>query len=219
MVVQIYSITKPEDAKKLCEMGVDNIGVMVGNQQGKYTLTYDFANKVFNEILPGHKKVAFSKSEDIRDLFEICDKTRPDILHIGTTDIRLKKSDVDLITDKFPDIELMKSIFVQDKTAIQDALFWQDSVHYLLLDTTTAESPSGATGKIHDWNIGREIVNKIHIPVILAGGLKIENVAEAIRTVRPYGVDSMTGTNLDDSTQKDFNKVSEFVKLAKSVTI
>ena len=52
---------------------------------------------------------------------------------------------------------------------------------------------SGGTGKVHDWSISRRIVAAVPLPVFLAGGLTPENVGEAIRTVRPFGVDLCTG--------------------------
>ena len=55
---------------------------------------------------------------------------------------------------------------------------------------------AGARGETHDWAVSREIVERSRIPVILAGGLSAENVAEAIATVRPWGVDSFTHTDV-----------------------
>jgi phosphoribosylanthranilate isomerase len=51
----------------------------------------------------------------------------------------------------------------------------------------------GGTGRVHDWSISRRIVEASPVPVFLAGGLTPSNVAEAIRTVRPFGVDLCTG--------------------------
>ena len=75
----------------------------------------------------------------------------------------------------------------------------------------------GATGSTHDWSISREIVKSISKPVILAGGLSPENVAIAIREVRPWGVDSNTHTNYPGTWKKDPARVLKFVQAAKSV--
>ena len=71
----------------------------------------------------------------------------------------------------------------------------------------------GASGKVHDWNVSKAIVDSVKIPVVLAGGLSPENVREAIERVKPWGVDSLTHTNktLDDGNfVKDIIKVREF---------
>jgi len=51
----------------------------------------------------------------------------------------------------------------------------------------------GGTGRTHDWNVSREIVKEVTVPVFLAGGLRSDNVADAVRTVGPFGVDVCTG--------------------------
>ena len=55
-----------------------------------------------------------------------------------------------------------------------------------------------------------------HIPVILAGGLMPENVAEAVRVVKPWGVDSFTHTNIPGTKRKDPERVKAFVEAAKA---
>jgi phosphoribosylanthranilate isomerase len=51
----------------------------------------------------------------------------------------------------------------------------------------------GGTGRVHDWAVSRRIVECAGVPVFLAGGLKAENVAEALRVVGPAGVDVCSG--------------------------
>jgi len=80
----------------------------------------------------------------------------------------------------------------------------------LLLDSKV-EGRSGGTGQAHDWKISRKIRDTVHpFPVILAGGLNPSNVGEAIKTVRPYGVDVATGVESDG--EKSALKVGRFLK-------
>jgi phosphoribosylanthranilate isomerase len=82
------------------------------------------------------------------------------------------------------------------------------------------QKDSYTSGETHDWNISREIVRQIKIPVILAGGLSPENVAEAISHVQPWGVDSLTHTNQllpDGSFRKDIDRVGKFMRAGKGV--
>ncbi len=73
---------------------------------------------------------------------------------------------------------------------------------------------SGATGKTHDWEASRKIVESAAKPVILAGGLTPENVSRAILQVRPAGVDAHTGVEAADGT-KDAALVRAFVREAR----
>jgi phosphoribosylanthranilate isomerase len=89
----------------------------------------------------------------------------------------------------------------------------------LLLDShRPGDIQIGALGTTHDWELDRKIVEAVSIPVIIAGGLGPDNVAEAIRTVRPAGVDSKTQTDREDGSHaKDLDKVRRFVNRAKSL--
>ncbi len=79
----------------------------------------------------------------------------------------------------------------------------------LLLDASTKDMPGG-TGTTIDWDMARKVVEEADLPVILAGGLTPENVAEAINRVRPYGVDVASGLEREAGI-KDEKKVADFV--------
>ena len=65
---------------------------------------------------------------------------------------------------------------------------YQPVCDYYLLDTNDPNAVDvGATGLTHDWNISARMVQEAHIPVILAGGLSVDNVAEAVKFVKPWG--------------------------------
>ena len=87
-------------------------------------------------------------------------------------------------------------------------------VDELLLDSRTGNK-TGGTGIVHEWNISRRIVRQSRKPVWLAGGLKISNLKEAIRTVKPYGVDVETGVQNPDGS-KNYYSINEFISIAKS---
>ena len=74
----------------------------------------------------------------------------------------------------------------------------------------------GGTGIVTDWSLAAEVARAV--PVLLAGGLTPENVAEAIREVRPYGVDVSSGVESVPG-KKDRAKVQAFIKTAKLVSL
>jgi len=86
----------------------------------------------------------------------------------------------------------------------------------VLLDTALA-GKSGGTGVPHNWEVSSEIVLNSGMPVILAGGLNPNNVKDAVRSVRPYAVDTASGVEIDG--KKDEKKVIEFIKKAKGYEI
>jgi len=86
------------------------------------------------------------------------------------------------------------------------------------LDSFTKDQ-YGGTGKVHDWTLSMQIKDAVApVPVILAGGLKPENVKEAILTVKPYAVDVASGVEVSPGV-KDHEKVRAFVENAKQIKL
>ncbi len=73
----------------------------------------------------------------------------------------------------------------------------------------------GGTGQVIDWSLARVLADQM--PIILAGGLRADNVAEALRQVRPWGVDVASGVESAPGV-KDLKKVAEFVQAVRSFT-
>jgi phosphoribosylanthranilate isomerase len=71
----------------------------------------------------------------------------------------------------------------------------------------------------HDWRISHRIVDLARIPVMLAGGLGPDNVADAIRVVRPAGVDSKTKTDCHGSHAKDLERVRRLYAAGRSAAL
>lgn len=99
--------------------------------------------------------------------------------------------------------------------ALEQMVGEHEGVKGILLDAFDPEQ-FGGTGKRLDWNFAAEVVRSVALPVILAGGLTPDNVAEAIRIVRPYGVDVSSGVELSPGV-KDSIKVRDFIAAAKQV--
>jgi len=96
---------------------------------------------------------------------------------------------------------------------VRDASWKSDAADYpvgaVLLDTY-AEDRYGGTGATFDWRL---VEGSPH-PVILSGGLNPDNVAEAVRSVRPYGVDTGSGVEREPG-RKDHGKIRAFVEAAR----
>lgn len=114
-----------------------------------------------------------------------------------------------------PGLTLIKAVHVTGGESVSQAVAYSEHADMLVLDSRTKER-LGGTGQTHDWSISRRIVSAVKIPVILAGGLKPENVAEAIETVRPAGIDANSGLEHPDGS-KDFGKVMEFASAGRSM--
>lgn len=93
-------------------------------------------------------------------------------------------------------VRLVQVIHVVGESSLDEAIAIAPKVDALLLDSgnpSLAVKELGGTGRRHDWNVSRRIVEASPVPVYLAGGLNASNVVEAIETVGPYGVDVCSG--------------------------
>lgn len=200
----------------MAKLGVDNIGILVGKGEYAGELGFKQAKEIFKALPKGIKGVALSLSCNLNEIIELVKKVDPDILHLGALPEKLSLNQVKELKQRFPNLKIMRAIPVINKESINLAKKYEKIADYLLLDTfRKKDSQLGVTGKTHNWDISRKIVEAVKIPVILAGGLGPENVGEAIKKVRPAGVDSKTRTDRADGQGKDFKKVREFVIIAK----
>lgn len=85
-----------------------------------------------------------------------------------------------------------------------------DAVADALVIDSTDDAGAGGTGETHDWAKTGELADRLTSPVVLAGGLTADNVAEAVRVADPYAVDVASGVELSDG-RKDHNAVARFV--------
>ena len=95
-----------------------------------------------------------------------------------------------------PGIALVQVIHVTGEEAVAEALAVAPQVDALLLDSgnqSLAVKELGGTGRVHNWALSRQIVARSPVPVFLAGGLRPENVARAVREVQPFGLDLCSG--------------------------
>jgi len=204
------------EATQMCEIGVDHIGVLVGDGAFPREIAARQAREILNAVVDPARRIALTLSNDRDAIEQIADALQPDILHLGSLLTDIGVDDVLELKRLFPQIRIMRSIPVTGPESISASKQFASAADYLLLDSyKTSDQQIGATGVIHDWAISRKIVESVSIPVILAGGLGPENVGYAIRAVHPAGVDSKTRTDLEGSHRKDLNKVKRFVQLAK----
>jgi phosphoribosylanthranilate isomerase len=218
VVVQIYGVTTPDDANLVARLGADHVGVAV-DESGLAPdgVTPEDASRILATLPSGPVRVALTLSRDPQDINEVSAVVAPDVLHIAAdVDVFGEQAVLDLKA-RYPAMKVMRTIPVDGPHALETARAFEDAADYLLLDTRLVGSGKiGATGSTHDWAISAQVVKAVRRPVVLAGGLSASNVGEAIRAVRPWGVDSYTLTCVEgDLRRKDADKVRRFVEAAR----
>jgi phosphoribosylanthranilate isomerase len=211
MLTQIYEVSTPDEARSISGIGVDHIGVLVGNGEFPRELPVKVAAKVAAGIIPPSKFSALFLTADLSLIEKWARQLQPAIVHLGAAPELLGPEDAATLKRNLPGILLMRSIPVIDEVSIAIAVSYEGIADFLLLDShRECDRQIGALGVTHDWTISRRIVELVETLVILAGGLGPENVGDAIRAVRPAGVDSKTKTDRDGSHRKDLDRVRRF---------
>ncbi len=221
MIVQIYTVQSPAEGLALASLGVDHIGITPSDHGLPGEISNAYAAEIFAAIGEKAVKVALTVDSDLLKIVDMVKTVKPDILHLcGDLKLVTPKKVVEL-RGLLPGMQIMQAIPVMDETALQIARDYEEVSDYFILDSYSDQIGGiGAAGFTHDWSISRAIVDQSQIPVILAGGLSPDNVADAIQQVQPWGVDSLTRTNLplgDGKFRKDLEKVKKFVERAKKV--
>jgi phosphoribosylanthranilate isomerase len=215
MAVQIYSMTSIADAIATAQAGADLIGVVVAEPgvvpEG---VGAAIAREILAAIRPRARGVALSLADDRDEICAMVDAVRPDVLHLVAREI--EPEDCAWIRQRIAPVRLLRAIAVRAGETMAEAQAHQECADYLMLDSGAKGGKfAGARGETHDWTVSREIVEQSKIPVILAGGLTAENVGEAIATVRPWGVDSFTHTDvIGNRGKKDPARVRAFIAAA-----
>ena len=219
MIVQIYEVGSPEEARALAALGVDHIGVLVGEGEFPREIAPAQAAAIFAAVPPPAKRVALSLSADPAAIARVVEAARPDILHLGAAEEELSAAALRRLKSRLPPILLMRSIGVVGEESLAVAHSYVGVADFLLLDTHLAgDRLIGARGCPHDWRLSHRIVAAAAMPCILAGGLGPDNVAAAIAAVGPAGVDSKTLTDRADGRAKDRDRVRAFVAAARAFT-
>ena len=217
MLIQIYEIQDPSEAREVSDAGVDHVGVLVGTGAFPREVSVENAREILRAIPEKSQRVVLTLSRDLEEVEAIAARLQPDILHLGTIPEALSPEHIKDLKGKFPRIRMMRSIPIIGEAAITLAKQLDGVADFLLLDSHKPDDNQvGATGLVHDWSISRRIVESVKTPVILAGGLGPENVTKAIQQVHPAGVDSKTRTDQPGTHRKDLEKVRRFVTCAKS---
>jgi phosphoribosylanthranilate isomerase len=216
--VQVFAVKSIQEMQMCIDAGLDRWGLEVGKKGIMPSeMGFEKTREIFAATPSNYPKMALSIETDIEALVEIVSETRPDLLHLCGDIRQLPPEGVSELRRRIPGVGIIQAVPVTGPEALEIAAAYEQVSDVLFLDSVAPDVVGiGIAGVTHDWNISRKIVDRIKKPCVLAGGLSPENVAEAIRVVRPWGVDSNTHTCVPGSWKKDFNRMQQFVQAARA---
>ena len=205
--VKICGITNSEDALAACEYGADALGFIFYKKSPRF-IELERVKDIIKDLPPFVTTVGVFVDEDADRISEIADAAKLDI-------IQLHGSEPPEFCNVFKR-KIIKAFKIQEQGARgkgQENEIRRYTVSAYLLDTYK-EGVEGGTGETFNWEIAKEA--KGFGRIILAGGLTPQNVAEAVETVMPYGVDVSSGVEQKPG-KKDLQKVKNFIERAKGI--
>jgi len=218
--VKICGITRKDDALKIINLGADALGFVLSAESARkiepgkaeeiIIAAKGASAPVDNSIKPSFAGVFVN--EDLNKVLEISEKLGLDYIQLSGDE---SPDFLKQIKKYNKGYKLIKLIRVRDDSSSFESLKKQmlefkKAADFFLLDTYK-KNIYGGTGKSFNWELAGGLGRDF--PVILAGGLDCENVADAIRIVRPFGIDA--STRLEESPgKKDMQKVEKFIENA-----
>jgi len=198
--IKICGLTNIKDAMNAVEAGADALGFVVYAQSPR-AITPQTVKSIIARLPPFVTTIGVFANPTETELREAFDDW-------GLGVAQLQGDEPPELCNRFPG-RVIKAIRVKDKKTIEMMCYY--TVRAFVLDTFRLDQ-LGGTGETFDWSWAKQA--KRFGPVILAGGLTPENVARAIRTVRPIGVDVSSGVEKTVG-KKDPKKVKKFIDAAR----
>ena len=152
------------------------------------------------------KTVGVFVNETVENLLKIAEEVKLDVIQLhGDED----ESFIQILKEQ-SNVEVWKAVQVRSAA---DAEKWIDSSADMLLFDAYHKDERGGTGEVFDWSS----LDEFERPFMLAGGIDSTNVARAIRTVRPYGIDISSGIEIEGV--KDDEKMKAFTNIVRTVAL
>lgn len=210
--IKICGITSTGDARMVCDLGADMVGVIVDvDVSTPREIEPKLAAEILEEIPDNIESVVVTMPSSVEEAVELSNDLNPDYLQIHND---LPPSKIREIRDK-TGVRIIGVFSVSKDTngssdEADQARAIAEVSDLLLLDTE-GPSYSGGTGESHDWNVSLDIRRYLDTPLILAGGLTPDNVRQGIEFVNPFGIDVASGVEAEPG-RKDSKLVGEFIQ-------
>jgi phosphoribosylanthranilate isomerase len=215
--IKICCISSITEAKLAIKYGADALGFVSAMPSGAGVIVEELIPKIVSTVPPPTATFLLTcrvKADEIISQILRCKTNTVQLVD------RVEREVYHKIHQELPWIKIVQVIHINSKDSIKEAELISPSVDALLLDSGNQSLPVkelGGTGRVHDWSISKTICEIIDKPIFLAGGLNFDNVQEAIRSVRPFGVDVCSGLRTNGGLDEE--KLKQFIIRVKNAEL
>ncbi|MBW4614878.1 MAG: phosphoribosylanthranilate isomerase [Desmonostoc vinosum HA7617-LM4] len=206
--VKICCISSIEEAWTAIRCGASALGLVSFMPSGPGVINEELIAQIAVCVPPPIATFLLTSSQDTRQIIQQLKYCRTNTVQICD---RLESGTYQHIRDALPGISIVQVIHVTTEASIEEAMKVAPDVDAILLDSGNQSllvKELGGTGRLHNWYLSAKIREYVEVPIFLAGGLKPENVALAVKQVAPFGLDLCSGVRsngkLDEQKLKQF---------------
>lgn len=206
--VKICCISSITEARLAIKYGASALGLVGNMPSGPGVISDELILEIAQLVTPSIATFLLTSETRSVDIIQHQQRVRTNTLQLVDA---LSDGTYAEIKAALPTVKLVQVIHVIDERSVEEAIRIAQQVDCLLLDSGNPNlqvKELGGTGRTHNWSLSRKIREAIDIPLFLAGGLKAENVQQAIEEVGPFGVDLCSGVRTNGKL--DEQKLSAF---------
>jgi phosphoribosylanthranilate isomerase len=215
-LIKVCCIKSVEEARMAVRHGASALGFVSAMPSGPGPIPEELIAEIVGQVPPPIATFLLTCSQDAASIVDQHRRTRVNTLQIVD---HLATHELDELRGALPGVRLVQVIHVEGPESLESAKSVASHVDAILLDSgrpKAAVKELGGTGRVHDWTISIRIRETVPISIFLAGGLRPENVREAIERVAPFGVDVCTGVRTNGNL--DEVKLSAFFRAVRSAS-
>jgi phosphoribosylanthranilate isomerase len=206
--VKVCCIASASEARLAVECGASAVGLVSAMPSGPGVIGEELIAEIAARVPPPVATFLLTCKQDADSIVEQQRRCRVNTLQLCD---RVARDVHRELRERLFGVSIVQVVHVSGEESYEEALRVARDVDALLLDSgnqSLAVKELGGTGRTHDWRVSRSIVEASPVPVFLAGGLRPENVAEAVESVRPFGLDVCSGVRTDG--RLDAEKLKRF---------
>lgn len=212
--VKICCISSLDEARTAIAAGADALGFVAGAPPGPGMVEDSAIHAITAEVPPPVATFLLTDAPTGVGMAEHLRRCGANTVQVVD---HVDPAELAVLAVSMPMARRVQVIHVEGPSALELIPRYEPHVHAFLLDSGKPGGTMrelGGTGRTHDWDVSRAFVQRTSRPVFLAGGLNAGNIGEAIRHVRPFGIDLCTGVRTDG--RLDPAKLGAFMDAAAS---
>ncbi len=207
--VKICCISSIEEARIAIEAGASALGLVGPMPGGPGIIADELIFQIAQTVPPPIATFLLTSETSVKEIIKHHQRTLTNTIQLVDA---LSTGTYSELQNALPGVKLVQVIHVLNERSVDEAIKISEHVNAILLDSGNPNLPVkelGGTGRTHNWKLSRKIRDSIAIPVFLAGGLKLENIRQAIEEVQPFGIDLCSGVRTNGKL--DSEKLARFM--------